>query len=503
MRLVASARSHGRSLSDTSGRLRLYESDDLSARFTARAVADALASCQVAPGEAFTLAESWIAREDFLRASGRDARFVIANPPYLRIEEIEPARLAEIRARFSTMTGRADLYVAFLEAGLNRLVPEGVLATLCSDRWMSTSYGARLRALASDEFGPEVVLRCHDAGVFDAEVSAYPSVSVIRRGPVAETLVGEIAGAPDDAADIAAQLREVRAGRRSSSSGHVRAAWFRRWASGADPWVVLAPERLAYLRDVEARFGPLEDHATRVRIGVETGADAVFITSDTSVAEPARLLPIALPGDLATGSLRWSGNYLVNPWNGTGLVALDAHPRARAYLEANRTALAARAVARRRPDEWFRTVDRPHLELLARPKLYVADFGSEFNPVLDRGETYPHHAITMIESRAWDLEVLGGLLLGSTATLFVDAYTTKMRGGWLRFQAQFLRRIRVPRPDAVKAVEARALATAFRSRDREIASRVSADIYSRQAATPETPRLGRRERRGDHVRTTR
>ncbi len=35
------------------------------------------------------------------------------------------------------------------------------------------------------------------------------------------------------------------------------------------------------------------------------------------------------------------------------------------------------------------------------------------------------------------------------ARLFVSLYSTKMRGGYLRFQAQYLRRIRLPRWESV------------------------------------------------------
>ena len=80
-------------------------------------------------------------------------------------------------------------------------------------------------------------------------------------------------------------------------------------------------------------------------------------------------------------------------------------------------------------------------------------------------------------SSTWDLEVLGGLLLSDVANLFVGAYCVKMRGGTYRFQAQYLRRIRVPDPQSISRGDARSLARAFRDRDRERATGVAADVY--------------------------
>ena len=37
------------------------------------------------------------------------------------------------------------------------------------------------------------------------------------------------------------------------------------------------------------------------------------------------------------------------------------------------------------------------------------------------------------------------VLLSAITRLFVSTYSTKMRGGFFRFQAQYLRRIRIPR----------------------------------------------------------
>lgn len=80
-------------------------------------------------------------------------------------------------------------------------------------------------------------------------------------------------------------------------------------------------------------------------------------------------------------------------------------------------------------------------------------------------------------SRDWDLRVLGGLLLSKVAELFVDAYSVRMRGGTLRFQAQYLRKIRVPDPASVSKMQADGLAAAFERRDVAEATAIACAIY--------------------------
>ena len=97
--------------------------------------------------------------------------------------------------------------------------------------------------------------------------------------------------------------------------------------------------------------------------------------------------------------------------------------------------------------------------------------------MLDAGGHYPHHNLYFVVSDVWDLEVLGGLLLSDIANLFVGAYCVKMRGGTYRFQAQYLRRIRVPDPRSISRRAARDLARAFSDRDRDRATAVAADLF--------------------------
>jgi len=127
--------------------------------------------------------------------------------------------------------------------------------------------------------------------------------------------------------------------------------------------------------------------------------------------------------------------------------------------------------------QWFRTIDRVDHSLTPREKLFFPDIKAAIHPVLDRGNYYPHHNLYFVISDKWDLEVLGGLLLSRVAQLFIESYAVRMRGGYLRFQAQYLRRIRVPPPDDLTAAQEDQLRRAFRARDVELATTVAVELY--------------------------
>lgn len=118
------------------------------------------------------------------------------------------------------------------------------------------------------------------------------------------------------------------------------------------------------------------------------------------------------------------------------------------------------------------------------------------DPVLDEGGHYPHHNLYFVVSRTWDLRVLGGLLMSEVAQLFIEAYAVKMRGGTLRFQAQYLRRIRVPHPDSLSDSDRAALAVAFDNRDTAACTVAALRVYGIETLSGELARDTRSIRTG-------
>jgi hypothetical protein len=182
---------------------------------------------------------------------------------------------------------------------------------------------------------------------------------------------------------------------------------------------------------------------------VATGADKVFLGSIADLdVEDSRKLPLAVNADIAGGRFTWHGMGVVNPWADDGdLVRLDDYPRLAAYLAPYRDALSRRHTSKDDPTRrWYKTIDRITPSLTWQPKLLVPDIRGDGDAIsYDSGCAYPHHNLYYITSTTWDLQALQALLRSGVARLFVDAYAVRIGGGYLRFQAQYLRRIRLPR----------------------------------------------------------
>ena len=480
-RLVASCVLHNRRIEDSARALRAFDLLESNAELALKNVTAQLVGGGAGLLDAEELAAQWVTAGDFLLLphSERSADFVLGNPPYIRLENLPADRNAAYRRACPTMRGRSDIFVGFIELGLRLLKSDGALGFIVADRWMRNQYGAALRVLVAEQFSIDAVIEVHDVDAFEDEVSAYPAVTVIRRQQQTTPIVASTTGS---FGERDAKLLQQWALKRSTKPlvlPSVHAAQLPGWFSGAESWPSATPEQLTVLADLEKRCPPLEDPltGTRIGIGLATGADDIYLTRDPSAVEPERLLPLVMAKDLASGRVAWSGTYLVNPWDDEGLVDIDEWPLLRAYLERHGKRVRARHTASKSPARWYKTIDRMTPGLLARPKLLLPEMKSSAHPVLDEGDYYPHHNLYHVTSTGWDLEVLGGLMLSEVANLFVGAYCVKMRGGTYRFQAQYLRRIRVPVAESMRRADKKALANAFAQRDVEAATAIALRLY--------------------------
>lgn len=430
---------------------------------TQTALLDVLTTRGMQTADAAALVDHWLRCDDFLLTDLPETfTHVVGNPPYVRQERIPATLMVEYRQRYRTIYDRADLYVPFIERSLASLAPGGVVGFICADRWTKNRYGAKLRKFVADRFHVRQIVDMVDTPAFHSDVIAYPAVFVIARESASET---RLAARPDINSGALDALAKSLRSAGSEAPANVRTV--SHIAVGDAPWLTEDGPRMRLLRDLEARLPTLGNARCTVGIGVATGADRVYVRPwDDLDVEPDRKLRLATTRDILGGDVRWGGMGVVNPFEVDGsVVDLARYPKLRAYFEAHRAALRGRRVAVDRPLYWYRTIDRIDARLVDRPKLYVADIKGIANFAWEAGGTYPHHNLYVVTSEEWDLRALRAVLMSGIARFFVSTYSVRMRGGFLRYQAQYLRRIRIPRWGDLSPAVRKALTMAGTSGD--------------------------------------
>lgn len=425
---------------------------------------------------ALSLANIWLVQGDYLLEpfTGK-FDFVVGNPPYVRQELIPEPLLQAYRSRYKTIYDRADLYVPFIEGSLLLLNDKGNLCFICADRWMKNRYGGPLRNLVATHFHLKIYVDMVDTPAFHSDVIAYPAITVISREKPSST---RIAHRPSiDRTVLTSLAKQILAPSLPKEASDVRE--LSSITNGSEPWLLESSDQMALIRRLENQLPTLEEAGCKVGIGVATGADKAFIGDYATLdVEDSRKVPLATTKDIMSGEVKWQGQGVINPFaDEGGLVDLKDYPRLQRYLEERREVIAKRHCAQSTPTKWYRTIDRISPALTVKPKLLIPDIKGEAHVVYEPGNLYPHHNLYYVTSEDWDLRALQAVLLSSVTKLFVATYSTKMRGGFLRFQAQYLRRIRIPHWKNVPKTLREELIQAAEKRDIQACSFAAFKMY--------------------------
>ncbi len=442
---------------------------------TRRLVENALRDKGLLEADIVALCDQWLIHGDFLLVDfSMEFTHIVGNPPYIRQELIPDVLMAEYRRRYRTIYDRADIYIPFIERSLTLLAEGGALGFICADRWIKNRYGGPLRQYIAERFHLKYFVDMVDTEAFMSDVIAYPAIIVVGHENSGPT---RVSFRPAISATALQNLSQAMTTQKLGKNTDV--IEISDVTNGPQPWMLEASPHLSLLRRLEKAYPTIEEAGCKVGIGVATGADQVFIAPyDALDVEPDRKLRLAMTRDILTGTVRWQGLGVINPFGPDGkLVTLTKYPKLAAYLEEHRATIMARHVSKKNPGAWYRTIDRIYPELATVPKLLIPDIKGEAHIVYEQGNLYPHHNLYFVTSSTWDLYALQAVLLSDVTRLFIGLYSTRMRGGYLRFQAQYLRRLRLPHWRNVPPSLQQALKAAGEARDQTACNAASAALY--------------------------
>ncbi|MBQ4386560.1 MAG: N-6 DNA methylase [Prevotella sp.] len=357
---------------------------------------------------------------DFLSAQVPEVDVVVGNPPYVRYENIPASQLDYIKNTFPTFHYRADLYIPFFEKTLRALKPGGKHCFICANRWLKNEYGRKLRRLVARCFWLETIINLERADAFQEDVLAYPAITLISNNTRRETFgYAEV--------ERVGELASLHPTERNTPVD--------------DDWSD------AFIRTDHSQLYTIEELGFKIGIGVATGADNIFISSELpSLVESELLLPALNAKDLRGDTMRWHQEYLLNPYTSSGeLISLTRYPQAARYLESHRERLADRHVARKNASKWYKTIDRINPRLKSEAKILLPDMSGNRYIFVDEGRFYPLHNLYYVTGHSVrKLKILSAILMSDIIRQQISSITNNMNGGFPRWQSQYLRKLKVP-----------------------------------------------------------
>lgn len=415
--------------------------------------------------------------------AGVDA--IVANPPYVRTQVMGAARSQALALRFG-LTGRVDLYQAFLVAMAGVLKPGGALGVISSNRFLTTRSGAATRTLLDRDFELVEVVDLGDTKLFDAAVlpalvfairrSAEPSEIALPAGEsprftriYQELPSGSVATVGDDPVVEAVSAECLTDLVRSAGDGSYRVDGLRyRVARGSlvvpsdreRPWRMATDDEAAWIRLVEEHAAMRLGDVAQVRVGVKTTADGVFIRNDwdelpsSERPECEHLHPLLGQENAA----RWRMDPVDAPRRILYPHTIVAGRRAAtsfaadsptwAYLTSHRKRLESRTYVIEAGRQWYEIWVPQDPAAWAQPKIVFPDISPEPRFFLDRsgalvdGNCYwitPHHADEEL------LLLILGVANSSVMARYHDlAFPNRLYAGRKRHLTQYVREYPLP-----------------------------------------------------------
>lgn len=347
---------------------------------------------------------------------------VIANPPYVRTQVLGAERAQRLAARYR-LTGRVDLYHAFLVAATEALCPKGLMGIIISNRFLVTQGGASVRGYLAREYEIDEVIDLGDTKLFAAAV--LPAI-----------FIGHRREEPADRGSHAARFIKIYSTGKTatcglSNCGSVASVYdvLRRGENGAyrisndvfnltsgdliighDPsqvWALTTAHENEWLRRTRSSAAGIIGDIATVRVGIKTTADEVFIRSDWDTLpldtqpEVELLRPLLRHEDACRWSLhrgyRPAAKVLYTHETSVGrrrVIDLLDYPRATAYLESHRSRLEGRRYVLESGRQWYEIWVPQDPAAWAAPKIVFPDISSEprfqldLNGLLVDGDCY-------------------------------------------------------------------------------------------------------------------
>ena len=369
--------------------------------------------------------------------SGSEPGFdiVIANPPYVRHEEIKAIK-PQLEAEFPGFySGTADLYTYFYKRGLELLKNCGHLCFIAPNKFMRAGYGANTRKLLTSIASPKIVIDFGDTPIFDA--TTYPSIVMLQKTNV-DAATPFTAAIIKDSQDIERVNEAVKERGFSIKVGDLR----------PEGWTLESPEVLGLMEKLRQKGTPLGEYVKgRFYRGVLTGFNDAFVIDakkrDELIAEDPKSAELIKPWlrgrDIRKWKAEWAGLYVVFTRRGTDI---EKYPAIKRHLEQFQEDLEPKKDSSqkrgRKPGtyQWFEIQDNiAYYAEFEQPKIVYSDIAQFAKFSWDVTGSYSGNTAYFIPT---DEDWLVGLLNSSLIWWFYVCVSNSIRGGFVRFFTQYM-----------------------------------------------------------------
>jgi hypothetical protein len=403
-------------------------------------------------------------------SGGFDA--VIGNPPYIRIQtlkESNPEQVKYLKGKYRAAgSGNYDIYVVFVEKGLDLLNQSGRLGFILPHKFFNSQYGTSLRGMISEGKHLSLVVHFGDQQVFDG-ASTYTTLMFLDKAGCEQCeylKVTDLEGwqarlgikpftLSDSPVDTDSVLSTISADCVTSSE-----------------WNFVSGKESVLFKRLNEITIKLKDVSTGMFVGQQTSADTVFLFKEyrsydkkifevysKELGDWFKIEKLILKQVIRSGNI---GQYWADP---TALVLFPYEvknnsarlfsqiemkkqfPLAWEYLNKNKKLLEDREKNSFRDAHWYRFGRTQNLGLWEQPKLMIPYMVTSLSAFLDKDKNYYFINVTTggygitINEKFGSYAYVCGLLNSRLLNFYFKQVSTNFHGGYFAANKQYIEQL--------------------------------------------------------------
>lgn len=406
-----------------------------------------------------------IKNEDFLNAVEANVvgkfDYIIANPPYIRTQIMGSNKSREISNKLG-LTGRIDIYYAFIVYTGEVLKENGIAGYITSNKFLTIKSGASVRDYILDNYCVHRITDFGDTKLFSASV--LPCITIFSKGKTTEPDKVKFTSIyQTNNKDNCIKINNIfdsiyDAGNFEISDGRVflyQQGTLQSIKKSA-LWNVSSDETQKWLEKVEKNTWQYFSNIGKIRVGIKTTADNVFIGDDWDgdKANIELLRPLITHRDagqiLPKKSSCWQVLYTHTTVNGKKTAYdINKYPNSKKYLERHYDQLSGRSYIKASKRNWYEIWVPQNPDAWKQPKIVFRDISERPEFWLDTSGAVVNGDCYWIEINDDVFEDVVYLALAIANSKFIEKYydvkfNTKLYSGKRRFMSQYVEQFPIP-----------------------------------------------------------
>lgn len=405
------------------------------------------------------------------------ADLIIANPPYVRTQILGADQSQTLSKKFG-LKGRVDLYYPFLIAMTHALKENGIIGVITSNRYLSTKSGESVRKFLTDNYEILEVIDLGDTKLFDAAV--LPAIFIGRKKAKATNNKSKFYKIYEELNGYSGELitaNSVFDILNSDSDGYFSADDKRfKKSSGIlkfgktkeNTWTMLSNTEAKWVSEIEKNAKSFVKEHFKVRVGIKTTADKVFISDKWDELNGTK------PEDELLKELISQEN--IKPWNTCNekklkvlyphfskdgkkqTIELSKYPKAKAYFLGHEEILKSRKYLIDAGRNWFEIWVPQNPAFWSLPKLVFPDISTVPRFYYDNtGKIVNGNCYWIVAEKEADnnlLLLIQGIANSKLMTKYHDlVFNNKLYSGRRRYFSQYVENYPLPDIDTIESNE--------------------------------------------------